>query len=130
MRKRVTIADVDIDALTFDEVVAAILAHAAAGGEPEFVVTPNAHHVVLLQKDLRLRAIYERAFLVVPDGVPLLWAARLLGEPLGGRVTTAPTFSSRSAPRPRRAACASFCSAAAREPPRLPRRASSRVIRR
>jgi N-acetylglucosaminyldiphosphoundecaprenol N-acetyl-beta-D-mannosaminyltransferase len=92
MHRNVTVAGVAIDALGFDAVVEAIVAHARARGIPGFVVTPNAHHVVLLQRDALLREIYENAFLVVPDGVPLLWAAALLGTPLPGRVNGTDLF--------------------------------------
>jgi N-acetylglucosaminyldiphosphoundecaprenol N-acetyl-beta-D-mannosaminyltransferase len=91
-RRRSTIAGVAIDALSFDEVVDAVIAHAAAGGSPAYVVTPNAHHVVLLQKDELLRAVYGGAFLVVPDGVPLLWGTALLGAPLPSRVNGTDLF--------------------------------------
>jgi N-acetylglucosaminyldiphosphoundecaprenol N-acetyl-beta-D-mannosaminyltransferase len=90
--RSVTIAGVRIDALDFDNVVEAIVAHAARGGAPAYVVTPNAHHVVLLQRDALLREIYEHALLVVPDGVPLLWAATLLGMRLPGRVNGTDLF--------------------------------------
>ena len=79
-----TIAGVRIDALGFDQVVEAIVARATAGAAPAYVVTPNAHHVVLFQSDQLLREIYARAFLVVADGVPLLWASKLLGTALPG----------------------------------------------
>jgi N-acetylglucosaminyldiphosphoundecaprenol N-acetyl-beta-D-mannosaminyltransferase len=87
-----TIAGVRIDALGFDAVVDAIAMQAVAGAPPRYVVTPNAHHVVLLQDDALLREIYRRAFLVVPDGVPLLWAAALLGARLHGRVNGTDLF--------------------------------------
>jgi N-acetylglucosaminyldiphosphoundecaprenol N-acetyl-beta-D-mannosaminyltransferase len=83
----VTLAGVQIDSLGFAQVVDAVVQYASAEeNSPEYVVTPNAHHVVLLQNDSRLREIYEHAFLVVPDGVPLLWAAKLLRLRLNGRV--------------------------------------------
>jgi N-acetylglucosaminyldiphosphoundecaprenol N-acetyl-beta-D-mannosaminyltransferase len=91
-RPRSTIAGVAIDALGFDDVVDAIVAHAVADGAPAYVVTPNAHHVVLLQKDALLREVYADAFLVVPDGVPLLWGAALLGTPLPSRVNGTDLF--------------------------------------
>ena len=87
-----TIAGVRIDARSFDEVVDEIVAHARAGGAPAYVVTPNTHHVTLLQSDAKFRRIYDQAFLVVPDGVPLLWAGKLLGEPLSGRVNGTDLF--------------------------------------
>jgi N-acetylglucosaminyldiphosphoundecaprenol N-acetyl-beta-D-mannosaminyltransferase len=87
-----TIAGVRIDNRAFGDVVATIVEHAASGRAAGYVVTPNAHHVVLFQKDARLREIYEGAFLSVPDGVPLLWAARLLGEKPRGRVNGTDLF--------------------------------------
>jgi N-acetylglucosaminyldiphosphoundecaprenol N-acetyl-beta-D-mannosaminyltransferase len=88
----VTIAGVRVEALAFDDVVEALVAHAVRRGSPGYVVTPNAHHVVLLQHDALLREIYENALLVVPDGVPLLWAAKLLGTRLPGRVNGTDLF--------------------------------------
>lgn len=89
---RVSICDVGIDVLSFSEVVDQIVSHIKLGSKPEYVVTPNAQHVVLVQQDSRFRDIYQKAFLSVPDGVPLLWAARILGSPLRGRVNGTDLF--------------------------------------
>jgi len=97
-----TIAGVRLDALGFDAVVDAIVTRAVGGAEPSYVVTPNAHHVVLFQDDALFREIYRRAFLVVPDGVPLLWAAKLLGAPLRGRVNGTDLFEALCAQAARR----------------------------
>jgi N-acetylglucosaminyldiphosphoundecaprenol N-acetyl-beta-D-mannosaminyltransferase len=97
-----TIAGVRIDALGFDAVVDAIVTRAVAGAEPSYVVTPNAHHVVLFQDDALFRDIYRRALLVVPDGVPLLWAAKLLGARLPGRVNGTDLFEALCAQAARR----------------------------
>jgi N-acetylglucosaminyldiphosphoundecaprenol N-acetyl-beta-D-mannosaminyltransferase len=51
------------------------------------VVTPNADQVVNLESDPALRAAYARADLVVPDGMPVVWASWLLGTPATERVT-------------------------------------------
>jgi N-acetylglucosaminyldiphosphoundecaprenol N-acetyl-beta-D-mannosaminyltransferase len=51
-----------------------------------FLITANVDQLMNLQSHDRLRAAYAAADVVVPDGVPLLWAARLLGHPLPGRV--------------------------------------------
>jgi N-acetylglucosaminyldiphosphoundecaprenol N-acetyl-beta-D-mannosaminyltransferase len=83
---RINICGVEIDNYSFDEVVERIINHALAAGDPEYVVTPNAIHIVDLQQDAHFREIYRQAFLVVPDGVSLLWSAKLLNSPLNGRV--------------------------------------------
>jgi len=92
MNGSAVIAGVRIDARSFDDVVDEIVAHARAGGAPGYIVTPNTHHVTLLQSDAKFRRIYADAFLAVPDGVPLLWAGKLLGEPLRGRVNGTDLF--------------------------------------
>jgi N-acetylglucosaminyldiphosphoundecaprenol N-acetyl-beta-D-mannosaminyltransferase len=89
---KVNICNVEIDKYSFDEVVEAIAHHALSGGEPEYVVTPNAQHILLIQKDAHFSEIYRNAFLVVPDGVSLLWAAKFLQTPLLGRVNGTDLF--------------------------------------
>jgi len=97
-----TVAGVRIDALDFDAVVDKIVSRIVSGAAPSYVVTPNAHHVVLFHEDAFFREIYEGAFLVVPDGVPLLWAATLLGEPLRSRVNGTDLFEALCAEAARR----------------------------
>ncbi len=50
------------------------------------MVTPNTDHVVRIRRDASMRAIYERADIVVADGMPVVWASTLLGDPLPERV--------------------------------------------
>jgi N-acetylglucosaminyldiphosphoundecaprenol N-acetyl-beta-D-mannosaminyltransferase len=89
---RSNICGVEIDQYSFDEVTEQIVNHILTSGSPEYVVTPNAHHVVTLQSDERFRQIYREAFLVVPDGVSLLWAAKFLNAPLQDRVNGTDLF--------------------------------------
>lgn len=83
---RVHIAGTEVDRCTMDEAVRRIVARARAGGPPVQVVTPNAQHVVLVEESPRFRGIYESAWLVVADGMSLVWASRLLGDPLPERI--------------------------------------------
>ncbi|MBW4564848.1 MAG: WecB/TagA/CpsF family glycosyltransferase [Mojavia pulchra JT2-VF2] len=89
---RVDIGGIKIDKYSFDEVVERIVGHALSGKAPEYVVTPNAMHILTLQKDAHFREIYRQAFLVVPDGVSLLWSAKFLNTPLNGRVNGTDLF--------------------------------------
>lgn len=68
------------------EEVAQEVVRLAARAVPAMVVTPNADHLVNLERDPALRAAYERADLVLPDGMPVVWASRLLGTPVKERV--------------------------------------------
>lgn len=89
----VNIAGAQIHRLSLEKVVEVIGEHAASRSPtPGYVVTPNAQHLLLLWKHERFRGIYSRAFLCVPDGVPLLWAARFLGTPLKERVNGTDLF--------------------------------------
>jgi N-acetylglucosaminyldiphosphoundecaprenol N-acetyl-beta-D-mannosaminyltransferase len=77
-----------IDRTDFEETVARIV-HLARSGAPAMVVTPNSDHIVALESDVALRAAYCDADVVVADGMPIVWASRLLREPLKERVTGA-----------------------------------------
>jgi N-acetylglucosaminyldiphosphoundecaprenol N-acetyl-beta-D-mannosaminyltransferase len=89
---RVGIGHALVDNCSSLEACTAIIAHARAGGEPAFAATANAQHIVLLDRDPYLREIYDRADLVVPDGVSLLLAARLYGRSLQERIAGVDMF--------------------------------------
>jgi len=83
---RVNILGVWIDDVTMSEAVTWIC-ELVDRGKFSYVVTPNVDHVMKLQRDEEFREIYLGANLVLTDGVPLLWASRILGTPLKERVT-------------------------------------------
>lgn len=56
-------------------------------GSPHYIVTPNADHIVLARIDPEFDESYRHADLVIPDGMPLIWASKILGKPLMERVT-------------------------------------------
>jgi len=89
---RVGIGHALVDNCSFREACDAIVEHAKSGGAPAYVTTPNAQHIVLLDRDRRLREIYDRADLVVADGVSLLLAARLYGRSLRERLAGVDMF--------------------------------------
>ncbi len=73
------------DALDLDGAVDAI--HAAASERRRcFLTTPNLNYVIACRSDAALRDSVLRSDLSVPDGMPLIWVARLLGIPLRQRV--------------------------------------------
>jgi N-acetylglucosaminyldiphosphoundecaprenol N-acetyl-beta-D-mannosaminyltransferase len=59
---------------------------AIENGRKEYVCVRDAHGVVRCQKDPELRSIHNRAFLVTPDGMPLVWALKHAGHLESGRV--------------------------------------------
>ncbi|WP_440100669.1 WecB/TagA/CpsF family glycosyltransferase [Streptosporangium sp. H16] len=88
LRRRVHVAGVAIDPMTESEVVDHVIA-ALKRGEGGHLVTPNVDISRTVARDPRARRFVERADLAVADGMPLVWAARLLGTPIPGRVTGA-----------------------------------------
>src|SRR5580692_3191448 len=89
---RIAVGHALIDNCSSEEVCAAIIAHAKNRGKPAFVITPNAQHIVLLEKERRLQEVYDRADLVIPDGISLLIAARLYGRTLQQRIAGVDIF--------------------------------------
>jgi N-acetylglucosaminyldiphosphoundecaprenol N-acetyl-beta-D-mannosaminyltransferase len=90
--ERVRIGYSNVDVVTYEEALDRLVELAQTPSGAAHVVTPNAQHIVLLERDPYLRKIYSEAALVVPDGISLVYAARLLGRPLKGRVTGVDLF--------------------------------------
>jgi N-acetylglucosaminyldiphosphoundecaprenol N-acetyl-beta-D-mannosaminyltransferase len=70
----------------------AAVARALARGLRGYVVTPNVDHLVLYQESEGFRAACDGASLRLADGMPIVWASRLLGRPLQARVAGADLF--------------------------------------
>ncbi len=79
------LAGLDFHRLTEAEVVGHVI-EASLGGRGGWVVTPNIDICRLAHRDPVLRGLVAGATFVVPDGMPLVWAARLRGDPLPERV--------------------------------------------
>lgn len=58
-----------------------------AAREGGAVFTPNVDHVVVAGENRRLREAYARSSLSLADGMPLVWASRVLGTPLPEKVS-------------------------------------------
>lgn len=48
--------------------------------EPNYVLAVPAHSIVECLRDERLRQIHNRAGMVTPDGMPIVWISRLMGH--------------------------------------------------
>lgn len=78
---------IDIDAIRMDEAVLRLREWVDSDSEVcRYVVTPNVDHTVLLQEDDQLVQSYEQAHMILADGHPIVWASRLLRQPLPERV--------------------------------------------
>ncbi|WP_229689759.1 WecB/TagA/CpsF family glycosyltransferase [Microbispora bryophytorum] len=92
----VRVGGVLLDPLTHAQVVARVMA-ALERGTGGHLVTPNVDICRAAARDPSLRALIDAAELAVADGMPLVWASRLLGRPLPERVTGADLIWSLSA---------------------------------
>jgi len=79
----VEVHQVDV-AMTLDQIGAWMAAPAASCRQ---ICTVNPEFIIDANRDPNFAAALRRADLRVPDGVGVLWAARLLGAPLQQRVT-------------------------------------------
>jgi N-acetylglucosaminyldiphosphoundecaprenol N-acetyl-beta-D-mannosaminyltransferase len=82
---RVSLFGLSIDNLTMDETLDRVEAFVAAGSVHQHVAI-NVDKIVKSHRDPELRAIINACDLASPDGQPVVWASRLLGHPLKGRV--------------------------------------------
>lgn len=57
-----------------------------------YVVTPNMDHIVLLESDSEFKEVYDNASLVLTDGKPLLWIAKMKGTPIKEKVSGSDLF--------------------------------------
>lgn len=89
---RTDILGVGFDGVTAQEAVrrAEELIRCRAGA---YICTPNPEIVMLCRRDRALRAAVGGASLVLPDGVGIVWASRVLGTPLPERVTGIDLFT-------------------------------------
>ncbi len=88
MRKRVNLLDTWIDSVDLEGAVARIDGFVRAR-TPHQIVTVNVDFLRLSSQDYSFRDLINTSDLAVPDGMPLLWGARLQGEALPERVTGA-----------------------------------------
>lgn len=81
---KIDVLGIQFDNLTLDEMVEAGAECLRQGGF-HYAVTPNPEFLLSAQKDPEFAAVLNGADLVMPDGVGVLYAARILGTPLKER---------------------------------------------
>jgi len=56
-------------------------------GRQHYIVTPNPEIIVKAQKDAEFKSILNKADLAIPDGIGIVWTAKLLNEQMAERVS-------------------------------------------
>ncbi|HWR14667.1 MAG TPA: WecB/TagA/CpsF family glycosyltransferase [Terriglobales bacterium] len=77
-RPRVRVLGVPVDAIDLTGAVQ-IVERAIDTGRRGYVCVTGVHGISEAQRDVRFRAVLERAMLVTPDGMPTVWLGRLEG---------------------------------------------------
>jgi N-acetylglucosaminyldiphosphoundecaprenol N-acetyl-beta-D-mannosaminyltransferase len=85
------ILGIPIDAVEMDAVLQKI-DDAAQNAAPYLISTPNLNFLVNSQTDPEFRESLLQSDLCPPDGMPILWIARLLGVPMKRRVAGSDIF--------------------------------------
>jgi N-acetylglucosaminyldiphosphoundecaprenol N-acetyl-beta-D-mannosaminyltransferase len=91
MKQRVEIMGCQIDNLSMEETLLTVESFIQSG-KPHEHVGVNVDKIVQASKDPELRRIINKSDLSSVDGMPIVWASRLLGKPLKERVTGVDLF--------------------------------------
>jgi len=77
---------VRVDSVTMEQAISSI-AGMVHSGKIHHIIPVNPEMVMLARKNAQFREAIERASLVVPDGIGVVYASRYLGRPIPDRVT-------------------------------------------
>lgn len=81
--------DITIDNISFNQAINRIKELSSVKNGRHYIVTPNADHLVKLEKDSEFGEIYDNADMVVTDGSPLMWIMDSIGHPIKEKITGA-----------------------------------------
>jgi N-acetylglucosaminyldiphosphoundecaprenol N-acetyl-beta-D-mannosaminyltransferase len=85
MRRQIRLGKIYADDISFSNAIARIVELAQTDGG--LIVTPNVDHVVIAESSSEFREVYNQAELSLVDGQPLVWMAKLLGEPFPEKIS-------------------------------------------
>ena len=91
MNERIEMMGCQIDNLTMEETLGRV-EQFIASGQPHQHVVVNVDKLVKASRDAELRQIINDCALINVDGMPVVWASRLLGKPLKARVAGVDLF--------------------------------------
>ena len=92
-RQRIELMGCLVDNLTMEETLETIAGFITSGRPHQHVVV-NVDKLVKARDDADLRRIINECALINADGMPVVWASRLLGKPLKERVAGVDLFES------------------------------------
>jgi N-acetylglucosaminyldiphosphoundecaprenol N-acetyl-beta-D-mannosaminyltransferase len=90
--QKVSLFDITIDNLTMKETlekISDLTVINKSKNKYSYILTPNVDHVINVYKNKEFKKIYDEAEIKIADGMPIVWASKLLKRPLKERVTGA-----------------------------------------
>lgn len=93
IRQRIELMGCLVDNLTMEETLETIAGFISSGHPHQHVVV-NVDKLVKARDDADLRRIINECALINADGMPVVWASRILGKPLKERVAGVDLFES------------------------------------
>lgn len=88
---RMKFMNTEIDNLTMQEVLQEV-ENIIDRKECAYVVTPNVDHIVQLERNEELQAVYKNASLILTDGKPLIWISKMYKTPIKEKISGSDLF--------------------------------------
>lgn len=82
---RLQLLNIQVDTLSKEQALQAV-SNLIASGKGGTVFTPNVDHVILAEENEQFAEAYDRATISLADGMPIVWASRILGPRIAERV--------------------------------------------
>ncbi|MEI2369146.1 WecB/TagA/CpsF family glycosyltransferase [Niallia circulans] len=84
--KKVRLFNIEFDNINFTE-LSSYIKESVINKKPKYIVTCNVDHIVQLSNDLEFQEVYRKADIKVADGVPIVWASKLLMSPIKQKIS-------------------------------------------
>ncbi|TCK93465.1 N-acetylglucosaminyldiphosphoundecaprenol N-acetyl-beta-D-mannosaminyltransferase [Natranaerovirga hydrolytica] len=86
MSKKINILGVNFNHITMEQAIDIVIGFLNSKEKLHMIFTPNPEIVMIAQKEIKLQEILNHSDLVVPDGIGIVKAAKILKDPLTERV--------------------------------------------
>lgn len=82
MSSTCNIFGIKINNLTWDELISLVEEAVEDRTKNKYMLTVNVDHIVKMQNDEEFNYVYKNADYITADGVPIIWASKLLKKPI------------------------------------------------
>jgi len=90
--KKIEILGIQLSNLNYNEVLERIISLSKNSNHYSSIFTPNVDFLIKANEDTEFKNILNKADISIPDGMPLIWASKFLGESLKMKVSGSSLF--------------------------------------